>query len=39
MLNFSGVKTLTAHARDGELKQRIADFFQRVASIYGFNPE
>ncbi len=37
-LLFPGVKTLTAHAKDGELKQRIADFFLRVASIFGFNP-
>lgn len=38
-LLFPGVKVLTAYARDAELKQQIADFFQRVASIYGFNPE
>ncbi len=36
---FPGVRALTAYARDEALKQRVADFFQRVASIYGFNPD
>ena len=36
---FPAVKSLTAHARNDELKQQIADFFQRVASIYDFNAE
>ena len=38
-LLFPGVKALTAYARNDELKQQIADFFQRVAMIFGFNPE
>lgn len=38
-LLFPGVKALTAYAKDDGLKKEIADFFQRVASIFGFNPE
>ncbi len=36
---FPGVRALTACAADEGLKRRVADFFQRVADIYGFNPE
>ena len=38
-LLFPGVKSLTAYAKDDKLKQQIAEFFQRVASIFGFDPE
>ena len=38
-LLFPGVKTLTEHAKDEELKKQIADFFQRIATIYGFDCE
>ena len=38
-LLFPGVKSLTAYAKDDKLKQQIADFFQRVASIFGFDPD
>ena len=38
-LLFPGVKSLTAYAKNEKLKQQIAEFFQRVASIYGFNPD
>ncbi|KAG8234274.1 hypothetical protein J437_LFUL006519 [Ladona fulva] len=33
---FGGVKRLTAHATDANLKQVVAGFFQRVAVVYGF---
>ncbi len=36
---FPGVRALTAHATDDRLKRAVADFFQRVASIFGFDPE
>jgi len=36
---YPGVRSLTAFAKDDRLKQRLADFFQRVASIFGFNAE
>ncbi|XP_071438715.1 brefeldin A-inhibited guanine nucleotide-exchange protein 3 [Hetaerina americana] len=36
---FGGVKRLTAHAPDANLKQVVAGFFQRVAVVYGFGVE
>ena len=33
---FPGVKTLTAHASDINLKQQLAEFYNRVATVYGF---
>ncbi|TRY76541.1 hypothetical protein TCAL_00090 [Tigriopus californicus] len=38
-LLFPGVKALTVHAQDDELKQNVAAFFQRVANIYGFDSD
>ncbi|XP_046405397.1 brefeldin A-inhibited guanine nucleotide-exchange protein 3 [Ischnura elegans] len=36
---FGGVKRLTAHAPDANLKRVVAGFFQRVAVVYGFDVE
>ena len=36
-LIFPGVKALTAHAQDENIKQQIAEFFYRVANVYGFS--
>ncbi|XP_049951444.1 brefeldin A-inhibited guanine nucleotide-exchange protein 3 [Schistocerca serialis cubense] len=36
---FHGVRQLTAHATDTTLKQAVAEFFYRVAVLYGFSPE
>ena len=33
---FPGVQTLTANADDLELKKQLAEFYKRVATIYGF---
>ena len=33
---FPGVKSLTAHASDTNLKKQLAEFYNRVATIYGF---
>ena len=38
-LLFPGVKSLTEYAKEDELKRKIASFFQRVATIYGFDSE
>ena len=35
-LVFTGVKTLTVHAADFELKNNIAEFYSRVAAVFGF---
>ncbi|KAI5749068.1 hypothetical protein M8J76_004413 [Diaphorina citri] len=35
---FPGVRKLTAHATHHVLKQSLADFFQRIAEMYGFSP-
>uniref|UniRef100_A0A8D9A4N3 Uncharacterized protein n=1 Tax=Cacopsylla melanoneura TaxID=428564 RepID=A0A8D9A4N3_9HEMI len=35
---FTGVKKLTASATHASLKQCLADFFQRIAEMYGFSP-
>ncbi|XP_039275830.1 brefeldin A-inhibited guanine nucleotide-exchange protein 3 [Nilaparvata lugens] len=34
-----GVRALTAHATHAALKHALADFFHRVATIYGFSPQ
>ncbi|XP_059476210.1 brefeldin A-inhibited guanine nucleotide-exchange protein 3 isoform X2 [Neocloeon triangulifer] len=36
---FNGVRRLTAHATDLNLKQALAEFFHRVAMAYGFSPD
>ena len=33
---FSGVQSLTAHVADNEMKKQIAEFYNRVAGVYGF---
>ena len=33
---FPGVQSLTAHAADNEMKKQIADFYNRVARVFGF---
>ncbi|RZF38153.1 hypothetical protein LSTR_LSTR005514 [Laodelphax striatellus] len=35
----NGVRSLTAHATHPTLKHSLADFFHRVATMYGFSPE
>ena len=35
-LVFTGVKTLTVHAGDFDLKNNIAEFYNRVATVFGF---
>lgn len=35
---FIGVRSLTAHATHPSLKHALAEFFQRVAVVYGFSP-
>ena len=35
-LVFTGVKTLTVHAGDFDLKNNIAEFYNRVAMVFGF---
>jgi hypothetical protein len=36
---FNGVRRLTAHATDSALKQALAEFFHRIAMVYGFSPD
>lgn len=36
---FHGVRSLTAHATHPTLKHSLAEFFHRVAMMYGFSPE
>ena len=36
-LIFPGVKTLTIHVENAGIKQQIAEFFHKVASVYGFS--
>ena len=33
---FSGVQSVTAHAADDEMRKQIAEFYNRVAGVFGF---
>ena len=33
---FCGVQSVTAHAADDEMRKQIAEFYNRVAGVFGF---
>ena len=35
----AGVHILTAHATDSDVKTQLAEFYNRVAKLYGFGSE